>query len=221
MTVHSPEHTSTSSEGRGWAWCGVLGGLIALVVIFFLSVALSSVDEALWKDNARYVEAIADKKTTVWIFQTGTSLAALLVIVFAAGLRRKLARLEPRDGLVPGLVFAGLLLVAALLLVGGGISTELYHALRQYEKADPDTIGANLGIYNTLAWVWAGAGLSAGAVAVAGFRRRTVGRGTAVFSAVMAALIALVQLVPLQYMALLPGALWIMVMGAVSATSKR
>ncbi|SEG68924.1 hypothetical protein SAMN04489712_10932 [Thermomonospora echinospora] len=211
----------SATGGRAWAVSGVVGALVAFVTLFFLSVELTNVDESLLGDNARLVQAIQGDKTIVWIVQAGTSLAALLVLVFGAGLRRRLAQDEPDGSLLPLLAFAGMLLVAAMLLVGGGISTELYHGLRRYADADPDTIAANLAIYNTMAWLWAGAGLSAGAVAVAGFRRRVVGRGLAVFSAAMAALIALTQLFPVQYIALVPGVLWVVVAGAAFALGKR
>ncbi|WP_289008542.1 hypothetical protein [uncultured Thermomonospora sp.] len=207
-------------EGRGWAVAGIVGALVALVVVFGLSVQLTNDHSELWKDNHQLIPAIADNKHFVWLFQASTSLSALLVMLFGAGLRRRLERAEPAGSLIPGLAFAGILLVAALLLVGGGMSTELYWGLAKHDEADPDTVAASLGIYNTMAWVWAGAGLSAGAVAVAGFRRRTVGRGLAAFSALMAALLALVQLTPVQYMALLPGALWVLGTGAAFALSK-
>src|SRR5690606_4951888 len=66
---------------------------------------------------------------------------------------------------------AGLASVAIMLLVGGGISTELFWALMQdHGKADPDIVAANLGIFDTMAWVWAGIGLTSGSLAVAGIR---------------------------------------------------
>ncbi|WP_119728101.1 hypothetical protein [Thermomonospora amylolytica] len=219
----APAHRTASppaADGRGWAIAGIAGGLVALGTLFGLSVGIAPSDEGLYRDNERLVAAMAGNEWMVWVVQAGTSLAALLVVVFGAGLYRRLRRGEPEGGLVPLLTLAGMLLVAVMLLVGGGISTELYHGLRKHAEFDPDTLAADLAIYNTMAWVWAGAGLSAGAVAVAGLRRRTVGRGVAIFSAVMAALVALTQLTPVQYMALLPGTLWVVVMGFVFALGR-
>jgi hypothetical protein len=82
-------------------------------------------------------------------------------------------------------------------------------------------VAANLAVYNTMGWVWAGVGLAAGAVAVAGLRHDSVGRKLAWFSAVMAGLVALLQLIPLQYLAALPAALWLIVVGVAMSRSPR
>ena len=67
------------------------------------------------------------------------------------------------------LAVSGLLLVSAMSLVGGGICTEMFWGLtRDTAELDADTVAAQMAIFNTMAWVWAGAGLAAGAVAVAG-----------------------------------------------------
>ncbi len=70
-----------------------------------------------------------------------------------------------------------------------------------------------MAIFNTMGWVWAGAGLAAGAVAVAGLRHGAVSRALGIGSVVAAGLIALTNVVPLQYMALVPGALWLIAAG--------
>ena len=127
-------------------------------------------------------------------------------------MRRHLVAQEPATSLVPSLAAAGLGLVVVMLTVGGGIATELYWALDD-GTWDPDTIRGYIGIYDTMAWVWGGAGLTAAAVAVGGFKHGSVGRPFAVFSAVAAVLIAATQLTPVQYIALVPAALWIVAAG--------
>ncbi|WP_258318264.1 hypothetical protein, partial [Escherichia coli] len=79
----------------------------------------------------------------------------------------------------------GLVLMSAMTLVGTGISTEMFHALRNADEADPDTIAAQFAIYNTMAGVWAGGLLTTGALAVAGLRHGAVSRGLGRFAAVM------------------------------------
>src|SRR3546814_12513248 len=92
----------------------------------------------------------------VWLWQVLSTAAALGVAVFAAGLRRRLASQAPADSLVPTLAAAGLASVAVMLLVGGGISTELFWALMQESgEADPDTLVANLGTFTTTGRDWA------------------------------------------------------------------
>jgi hypothetical protein len=185
-------------------------------VAFATSGALAVPTSAL-ADNAEVLEQIAGKGYWVWLFQALMSAAALGLAVFGAGLRRRLDDQEPAGSLAGTVALLGTGLAAALCLVGGGISTELFWSLNaagdDLAKVDPDTVAANLALYNTMGWVWAGVGLAAGAVAVAGLRHASVGRRLAWFSAVMAGLVGLLQLIPLQYLAALPATLWCVVTG--------
>jgi hypothetical protein len=202
----------TTSTRRGWAVAGALGGAVGIAGLLFTSgVTLPGQDHI--GDNAAFAAAVADRSWYVWAAQVVCGLTAVCLAVFAAGLRRHLSTQEPAHSLVPALAVAGLGLTVVMLTVGGGISTELYWALQDVPKWDPDTIAAQMPIYNTMAWVWAGVGLTAAAVAVGGFRHGSVGKPFAVFSAVVAVLVAATQLFPVQYMALLPGALWVVVAG--------
>ncbi len=197
--------------GRGWAVSGVIGGLTGLVGLFGVA-QLTAPGREFNGDNAAFVAAIADRAAYVWAFQVVCVLAAGCIAVFAAGLRRHLIAQEPATSLVPSLAVAGLGLVVVMLTVGGGIATELYWALRD-GTWDADTIRGYIGIYDTMAWVWGGAGLTAAAVAAGGLRHGSVGRPFAVFSALTALLVAATQLTPVQYMALVPAAAWIVVAG--------
>lgn len=212
--------TATGHNGRGWAWAGAAAGVAGIGMI--ISSGGVGVSEDAMADNALVLQEIIDKDAFVWAFQVLCSAAALGVAVFAAGLRRKLAAQAPADSLLPTLAASGLAAVAIMLLVGGGISTELFWSLLQdYGKADPDTVAANLGIFNTMAWVWAGIGLTSGAVAVAGIRHGSLPRWLGWFSAVVTGLIVLTQLVPLQYLAAFIGAPWLIVAGVGLARADR
>ncbi|MGV3758859.1 MAG: hypothetical protein ACO1PW_04850 [Actinomycetota bacterium] len=207
-------------HGRGWAWAGVAAGVAGIGMIV-TSGAVVATEDAL-ADNAVVLQEVIDKEAFVWAFQVLCSAAALGVAVFAAGLRRKLAAQAPADSLLPTLAASGLAAVALMLLVGGGISTELFFSLLQdYGKADPDTVGAHLAIFNTMAYVWAGIGLTAGSVAVAAIRHGSLPRWLGWFSAVVTVLVALVQIVPLQYMAAFAGAPWLIVAGIGLARADR
>jgi hypothetical protein len=205
---------------RGWARTGAATGLLAAVTFFGFGVL--AVDESALADNALTHQAVLDKEIAVWLFQTATALLALGLVVFGAGLHRRLLRHEPADSLVPLVALAGVLLTAGLTLVGGGISTELFWSLLQdADKVDSDTVAAQLAIYNTLAWVWAGLGLTMGAVAWAARTNPDVPRWIGRVSVVAAALVAVTQLVPLQYMAVVPGILWLVVVGVGFARADR
>jgi hypothetical protein len=138
---------------------------------------------------------------------------ALLLVIFAVGLRRRLAGQEPAGSLVPDLAGLGLILMAIMTLVGTGISTEMFHALRHTDEVDPDTISAHLAIYNTMAWVWAGGLLTTGAMAVAGLRHGSVSRRVGLFAVVMSVLVGLTQVLPFQYLAVLPMSIFLIVCG--------
>lgn len=207
-TTPSSAALGTVRPSRRWAACGIVAGVLGLAQ-FVLSGALNVDTDAL-ADNQLVAELVTDAAPWVWLYQVVGVLIAGLVAVFAAGLFRKLSQQGPADSLIPMLAVGGLLLVSSMALVGSGICTELFWGLTQdTAELDADTLAAQLSIFNTMGWVWAGAGLAAGAVAVAGLRHGAVGRGLGVISAVAAGLIGLVNLVPLQYLALVPGSLWL------------
>src|SRR3546814_940516 len=144
--------------------------------------------DLLFADNALLAEEVLDGEMLVWLWQVLSTAAALGVAVFAAGLRRRLASQAPADSLVPTLAAAGLASVAVMLLVGGGISTELFWALMQESgEADPDPIVANLGIFNTMGWGWEGIGITTAAVANTPLKHGALPRWLGWFSAVAAA----------------------------------
>jgi hypothetical protein len=218
--LEAPVTRTPRATGRGWARAGAVAGLAGIGMIL-ASGSVSVTEEAL-ADNAFVHEAVIDGDGAVWAFQVLCSAAALGATVFAAGLRRKLAAQAPADSLLPSLAAAGLWLVAAMLLVGGGISTELFWSLAQdASDVDADTIGAHMAIFNTMAWVWAGIGLTTGSVAVAAIRHGSLPRWLGWFSAVVTVLVALSQLVPLQYMAAFFGAPWLLVAGIGLARAER
>lgn len=213
--------TGPARPGSGWAWAGAAAGLLAIFGLM-ASGGISSGDQDLLADNALLVHDVIDGEIVVWLYQVTAVAAALGVAVFAAGLRRKLAAQAPAHSLLPSLASAGLASVAAMLLVGSGICTELFWHLAQDEgKSDPDTIAANLAIFNTMGWVWAGIGLTTGSVAVAALRHGSLPRWLGRVSAVATVLVVVTQLVPLQYLAAFVGAPWLLVAGLGLARRER
>ncbi len=196
-----------------WAWSGVGAGVCGLAV-FMLTPLIADYPDSAMADNEVFVTYLTDAAPIVWATQVLTVLAAVLLVVFAAGLARRLSEQEPMGSLIPQVASAGVLLTAGLSLVGGGICTELFwHLIQDPGEVDPDTIAAALTIFNTMPWVWVAIGISAGATAVAALRHGSLPRWIGVVSVVMTALVVLTQVVPGQYMALLPGALWLIVAG--------
>ena len=221
-TTETVAHLSSGStrRRRGWALSGLVAGVLGAVQ--FVVTAGVGVDTAALADNRLVAEALTDSAPYVWAYQVIAVTTALLVCVFAAGLFRRLSQQGPAESTLPLLAAGGLFLVAVMQLVGSGICTEMFYGLIQDTgELDPDTLASQLAIFNTMGWVWAGAGLTAGAVAVAGLRHAAVDRALALGSAVAAGLIALVNVVPLQYMAMVPGALWLIGAGIAFARGEQ
>jgi hypothetical protein len=220
-SVAAPTARVGSGTGNGWAKAGAAAGVVAFAGLM-LSSGIMTDDSSLLADNARVARDVVGNQGIVWAYQVTCTAAALGIAIFAAGLRRRLAAQAPVGSLLPGLASAGLASVAVMLLVGGGISTELFwHLAQDYGKSDPDTIAANLAIFNTMGWVWAGIGLTTGSVAVAALRHGSLPRWLGRVSLVTTVLIALTQLVPLQYLAAFIGAPWLLVAGIGLARQER
>lgn len=223
MTLTEPRATTSPradapSGTRAWAWAGAAGGLVGIAGLLITGNLYDSAAGVV-ADNDDLAAAVADSAALVWGQQLVTAVVAGCLLLFAAGLRRHLGRQEPAGSLVPGVAAAGVALTAAAVFVGGGISTELFWALTGDQPFDADTIGAHVAIHNTIAWLWGGLALSAGAVAFGGWRRGSVGRVLGAFSAVMALLLLATQVLPVQYAAVVPGGVWLVVVGTVLARS--
>jgi hypothetical protein len=204
----APER-ALARTSRAWAWSGLVAGVAALATMILSGALAVETDDLV--DNARVAAALDGTAWAVWANQVLTVLTALATLVFAAGLRRRLAEQEPVGSLIPQVASAGLLTAAVMSLVGGGISTEMFHSLRHVDETDPDTLSAQLMIFDTMGWVWAGVGLAAAAVGLGALRNGSAGRAIGWFSVVIAVLVGVTQVLPFQYLALPFGALWLVV----------
>lgn len=195
------------ASARGWAWAGVIAGLLGPAVL--LGTAGIYAQEA-WDsgDNTALAGSIADHTAVVWAHQAAGFALAALLIVFGLGLRRRLA---PAGGLVADVAAAGVLLTAVAVFLGAGLNTELWWAVQPGSTSDPDTVGALLAGYSTIGWLWGGLAVSAAAVAYSGFARGTVGRAVAWASALLAVVVVATQVFPVQYISIVPGGLWLAV----------
>lgn len=206
----APENRAPAAPG--WANAGWAAGALSIAVYGIVSSGLYVPTEAL-ADNVNLVAELDGAHAWIWAHQIGTFLLAVLVAIFGLGLRRRLAATAPAGSLVPDAAAAGMLLVSAMCLVGGGISTEMFASVRHLDEIDPDTVAAQLMVFNTFGWVWAGGILTTGATAIAGLRQRSVSRGLGIFAAVMTGITLVSQLVPLQYLAVAPIMLFLIVTG--------
>jgi hypothetical protein len=212
--------TSTVPEGQWWAWSGIVAGLAGIGGAV-ATAGLEVGDPEAGRDAARVVELSAGKGPVIAVISASFVVAAFAAVVFGAGLRRRLAA-EGGSGVAPDLALAGLVLVAALCLVGSAPATDVAANLGAASSLDPDAVVANSSSLFTTTWVWAGTALSAAAVALGGLGgSRAVPRWLATASAMFAVLIATVAILPLQYLAVLLGALWLLLAGVGMLTARR
>lgn len=103
---------------------------------------------------------------------TGAMLSAVLLIVFAAGLRRRLKDATPEGSLLPQVAAYGLLLVSVAQLMGAALTTEFVFGV-----SDPDLVVPETAVFfghwiGTVPWVWVGAGVTALTIAAFGLLKR-------------------------------------------------
>jgi len=218
----SPAPRRPAPPSRTWAVSGLIAGLAGTVAIYSSLQVDAVYAEDYVGDAERITERLGDFVPEILVLHEGMTLAAVLLLVFAAGLRRRLARRLPADSLLPGVAAGGLLLTSVVALLGAGFSTEIVFGLTAPEgELDPEFAAVVGHWIGTIPWLWVGAGLSGVCVALAAFRHgalpRWIGLGCAVFGGPT----LLAGMSPLQYMAGFTGPLLVLLMGAAFAFGDR
>jgi hypothetical protein len=205
-----PSGTPTPTGRRtsnGWALSGVAAGVLGIGTMVSSSTINAIYDPSIALDEDAILAKLADQSVHIITFQVVASLTALALVVFAAGLHRRLAaRLD--DSIVPMVASAGLIGTAVVTVLGTGLDTEFALGIEDH------VLAANAAMFNhwtgTIPWCWLLVGLSALAVASAG-RQGAVPRWMGVSSLVLGGLTVVSGVLPVQYMAIVPGALWVLV----------
>jgi hypothetical protein len=204
----------TPTRSRRWAATGLAAGVAGVVSIVGSSLSGAVYDEEIAGDAAAITDRLADMLPQILLFHTATMVAALLLVVFAAGLRRELAGRLDADSLLPSVASGGLMLVSVALLMGSALTTEFAFAVADPELIVPETAAVFGHWIGTVPWLWGGAGLTALAVAVAVLRHGAGARWLGWSSLVLGGLTTLFAISPLQYMAGMIGPLWVLVASA-------
>ncbi len=209
-TPTSDAAVSGGGVRRGWAWVGVAAGITSIAGIQ-LSMSLSPIyDPANPPTAESVVEHLSGRVPQLLAFHVVTVVAALLVLVFAAGLKRRLDAQAPAGSLAPALAGTGLTIVSVMMILGTGLNTEFTFGL-----LEPDLmVASDVSFFShwiaTIEWLWLTAGVSALAVGVAAMRGAAP-RWLGVVSLVLGALTTLVGISPLQYLAGFVGPVWLLV----------
>lgn len=205
---HAIATRSASRTSRSWALAGI-GSAVAGMATIVTSSMVDVVYRTEFSGRTDGVaSALADKTPVLFAFHSITVLGAVLMIVFAAGLFRRLRVLS--DSIVPTVAFAGLFGTAVVSVLGSGLDTEFMMGLAQDEGLVPD---ASASFYNnwigTIPWVWVLAGLT-GLALFSAYRQGVVPRWIGLVGLVLGGLTLLLGISPLQYMAGVTGALWLL-----------
>jgi len=218
VTTHNPVRTDVSDSGaptrptprtsKGWAVTGVAAGVLGIGTMVTSSMINAIYDKSIVQDEDAILAKLADQSVQIIAFQVVASLTALALVVFAAGLHRRLAaRLE--DSIVPMVASAGLFGTAVVTVLGSGLDTEFAMGIEDH------VLASNAAMFNhwtgTIPWCWLLAGLSALAVFSA-WRQGAVPRWMGITSLVLGGLTVVSGVLPVQYMAIVPGALWVLVL---------
>jgi hypothetical protein len=202
--------TPATSRSRTWALSGIGAGLAGIGTIVASGMVNAVYDADLAGDTPAIADKLADQTAPMFAFHTFALVGAVLTVVFAAGLHRRLRARLGDASTAPLVAFAGLVGTAVVSVLGSGLDTEFMLALGEKDQIDP----ANAALYNhwigTIPWCWVLAGLAGLAVFVAaraGGAPRWIGR----VGLVLGGLTLLLGISPLQYMAGMTGPLWLLV----------
>ena len=154
-----PAQPPDSTEGRGWIYSGVGAGLAGILTVVGSSFANAVYDEQLAGDAEGITLRLAEQTAPILVFHTASMACALLLLVFAAGLRRRLTQVTPAGSLLPQVAGSGLMLVSVALMMGSALTTEFVFGVKDPELLVPETAAMFGHWINTVPWVWAGAGV--------------------------------------------------------------
>lgn len=212
----------TTTPGRTWAVTGTVAGLAGIAGIQTSATIDAVYDEAYVGDAARITERLDDFVPELLVLHGTMMTASLLLLVFAAGLRRRLQGQAPAGSLAPDVAAGGLLLTSVAALMGVAFTTEIVFGLTSDDLPLDPEFGAVVAHWTgTVPWLWVGAGVTGLAVAVAALRHAAAPRWIGWAAALLGGVTTLAGVSPLQYLAGFTGPVLVLVLGAGFALGDR
>ena len=204
-------HHVAPTTSRRWTLAGIGAGVAGIGTIVTSGMVNAVYDPEVAGDPDAILDKLADQTGAMLAFHLFTMVAAVLLVVFAAGLFRRLRSAMGEASIVPLVAFAGMFGTAVVLVLGSGLDTEFIFGLMNEEDGlNP----ANAALYNhwigTIPWIWVLAGLS-GVALFAAARAAAVPRWIGRAGLVLGGLTLLLGISPLQYMAGMTGPLLVLV----------
>jgi hypothetical protein len=213
---------ATSAPNRRWAWTAVAAGLAGLVGIG-ASMTIDAVYDEKYQGNAAAIkDRLGDLTGNLLVFHTATMVATVLLVVAAAGLRRRLAGQVSAGSLLPEVAAGGLLLTSVAGLMGAGLDTELIFGLSDEKAQVVPEVAAMYGHWvGTIPWLWVGAGITGLAVAAAALKHAAAPRWIGWVAGLLGGLTLVFGISPLQYMAGFTGPVLLVLVGLGFALGDR
>lgn len=203
-------HAGDHRPSTRWALAGLGAGLTGAGAIASSLMVDAVYDESLKGDTTAIAEKLADQTPQLLAFHVLGMVSAVLMIVFAAGLHRRLRATAPADSIAPLVAFSGLLATAVVVVLGTGLDTEFLFGADDAERIAADNTAFYGHWVGTIPWVWGLVGLSGLAVfAVA--RAGGVARWLGLVGLLGGGLTLLLGISPLQYMAGMTGPIGLVV----------
>ena len=210
------------TPSRAWALTGLAAGVAGIVGIQ-ASLGIDAVYDKKYQGDAEKIsDRLGDQVPQLLTLHFGMVISALLLLVFAAGLRRRLEAQLPVGSLLPQVAVGGLMLTSVAALLGAGFTTEIVFGVTDDEIALDPEFAAVVGHWvGTIPWLWVGAGAAGVAVAAAALRHAAAPRWIGWTAAVLGGITLLFGISPLQYMAGFTGPLLVLLLGVGFAFGDR
>lgn len=210
-----------SRHGRLWALTGPLAAVAASAGSIVADLGNPVYDPETSGDARRIMSVLAQHGAALTVFHVVMSAAALLLVVYGAGVARRLRSRVPADSMLPTVAVAGTVITSAVLLVGTGLDTEVIEGVTRTDTFVPETAALYGHWIGTIPYLWTAVGLTGLAIAWAAWRHRAVPRWIGLAALVLGGLTALAGVSPLEYVASLPGQLMVLVTGLGFALGDR
>ncbi|MDN4160068.1 hypothetical protein [Nocardioides abyssi] len=195
---------------RHWALAGVGAGLAGIGAILASGIVDAVYDPAIQGDATAIADKLATQTEAAFVFHTLALVSAVLLVVFAAGLLRRLRHRLGGDSLLPMAAFAGLAGTAVVQVIGTSLDTEFLFGLPHQDVLVDSNVVMYGHFIGTVPWCWVLAGLAGLALHLAG-RARAVPRWVGRVGLVLGGLTLLAGISPLQYVAGMIGPVWLLV----------
>ena len=200
LPAEPAEGAAAPVRSRSWALAGVGASVLLAGTVVTSSMVDVIYREEFHTSTEGFADALSDKVAPMFALHTVSTLSAVLLVVFAAGLMRRLRDVAP-DSIAPVVAFSGLVGTAVVAVMGAGLDTEFMTGVMGDDRLVADSSAAMFNHWiGTIPWLWslAGlAGLSLHVVARDGGVPRWMGR----VGLVLGGLTVLAGISPFEYMA--------------------